>query len=285
MKSLTLASVLLIAATPATSGAFNLSFVQDLLDDLGVNVDLPEVEIDLPPRAEEAVDSALERAESALDRVFGDGGVLEDLDLPSVNVPDIELPDVDQIISEALGTAQSSFENALDEFDAVLASREVDQIVEDALNKAQTEVDNALAQAELILDDIDLPDVDQIVEDALGRADSAVEDALGRADDVLDDLGDVLDGIDLSGISDTVEDALEDASGVVEEILGDGGLLDGILSNLPVNLPPIAQQAVSSVFSSFQSAGLVSAASTAVPEPTSVGLLSLGLMAAVSRRR
>lgn len=294
MKNLTLAAVLLIAATPATSGAFNLSFVEDLLSDLGVSVDLPEVEVDLPSRAEEAVNSALDRAEMALERVFpshSDTELIAMLELPLLELENF-LPNTTGC--DFLADCGPTSLSPIIELEPILylpsvdvpqiEVTNVDQIVSDALDQAQAEVDNALEQAESILDDISVPDVDQIIEAALGSAESAVEDALGQADGVLDEVQNVIDGIDLGGVSDTVEDALEDASGVVEEILGES-FLDDLFSGFSVELPSAAEQAVSSAFSSFQSAGLVTAASTAIPEPASIGLLSFGLVAAGSRRR
>lgn len=347
MKSLTLAAAaaLLIGVAPQTASAFNLSFVQDLLDDLGVNVTLPEVNVDLPPRAEQAVENALDRAEAALDGINidvpqvnlpnvdqivedaldqartaqanalsraqsaidnglgeasgildGVGVTLPNITLPNVSIPNVSIPNVSQIVDDALAGAQAEVDNALEQANSVLDGinvtglvPDVDEIVTNALNNAQSEVDRALGRANSILDDLDLPgvlpDVDEIVGDALGVAESAVEDALGAADGVLDDVQNVLDGIDLGGVANTVEDALDQASGVIDEVLGDGGLLDGILSDLPVSLPSFAQSAIDSAFSRVAAIQLPVQAGVAIPEPGSVGLLSFGLIAAAWRQR
>lgn len=309
MRHYLLVSALMLAVTPASSQAFNLSFVQDLLDSVGVNVDLPEIHVDLPPRAERAVDSALDRAESILDDVFGDNGVVNGigLDLPN-NLPEVNVPDVSPIVDEALASArraqssalsraqsraQSAVDSALGRASRVLDGinlpnvvTDVDRIVEDALDDAQSAADRALSRGNSILDDLDLPsvlpDVDQIVEDALGDAQSAVDRALDRADaavgNALSDADRILEDLNLGSLGNTVDSALENASGVVDEILGEGGLVDEILSDLSISFSSLSVGGFSLPLVGVSGA-------TAVPEPAGLGLAALGLLAMAPRRR
>lgn len=240
----------------ASAQAFSLSYLNDFLWDIGVDVTVPEIEIDLPPKAEQAVEDALGHAQSAIDKVFGEGGVLDDY----------ELPDVDQIVEDALSKAEA----------AASAARE----------KAQSAIDDALSHAENVLDDLDIPsvnlpefdipdvdvpDVDSIVEDALSKAEDAVYDALEDAHDALDHAHGVLD----------------DVEGVLDDILSEIPSVESVIADLPLDeLPAPAVTAIESAFNSIGFFSLPNTAAVAVPEPTSLAVAAGGLLAlAVGRRR
>ena len=175
MRRACLATLALVAVgavpRPAEAGLRDIfvesrffTVVDGFLEDIGVDFDLnlndlPDVP--LPAIAEDAIASGLDRAESAVDRVFGEGGILDevDVDLPDTIVPNLpDAPDVDSIVEDALDTAE--------------------QAVDQALDRAEAAVDRALSRASAVLDNID-----QNVSD---RVEGILEDALNRAEGVLD---------------------------------------------------------------------------------------------------
>lgn len=276
-----------------------LSFLEDFLGDRGIHLDLPEINVSLPPQAEAAVEKALGRAESALNRVFGDGGILEDLDA--------SLPDVSQTVDNALNRAQE----VLDRIELPDVNvPDVSSLVDNALSWAE----KALTRVESVVP----PNVEQIVNEALGEAQSSVDDALDRV------FGD-------GGVLDEIEDLVPQATGVLDgaldSVFGEGGTVDRALSEIPTDRLPtaaieaidnaagIVEQVLGDLFSNeaegeitslldglttedFDSIGFQFAetalasrsffmlpSTAAVPEPTACVLALAGFAAVSSRRR
>ncbi|TWT96630.1 hypothetical protein Pla108_23990 [Botrimarina colliarenosi] len=262
MSRTSVAVALSVALITPTAGAFSLSSVSSFLSDRGIHVTLPETSINLPPRAEAAIQKALSKAESTFDHLFGEGGILDgvdlpDIDLPNFDLPDVNIPDVDQIVSDALAR--------------------VEERAAAARSRARSALEDALSRAESVLDGLDLPQIDlpewnlpngdlqEIVDNALGKAQSRVEDVIGRVEDKLDHIDGLLD--DLFGNA-TPEVAT-------------------VLASLPVaNIPPAALQSIESSLASISYRALPLTAAVAVPEPTAVvaaiGCVVLGV---AGRRR
>lgn len=268
------AIVVLLAATTSASASVNVSIFSRLqeiadpfLDRIGVDFDLQELNVDLPPRAAEAVNRAFGRVESALDGALDrldnsgvidrvlDGGLLDDgnlgdllddLDLPNLDIPNIDIPDID-LPEVNIPNVDQIVQDALDRAEAARAS---------ARQRAQSAIDDALGRAENILGDlelptipqidipqVDVPNVQQIIDDALSGAgdilddidvdlpdvQSIVDDALGRADGILDDVLDDVNGADVGGI---VEDALDRAEDAIRDATG---AIEEVLDRDPLN--------------------------------------------------
>lgn len=190
-----------------------LSFLEDFLGDRGIHLDLPEINVSLPPQAEAAVEKALGRAESALNRVFGDSGLLEDLDA--------SLPDVSQTVDDALNRAQE----VLDRIElSDVNVPDVSSLVDNALSRAE----EALTRVESVVP----PNVEPIVNEALGEAQSTVDDALDRV------FGD-------GGVLDEIEDLVPQAAEALDSVFGEGGTVDRALSEIPTDrLPTAAIEAI-----------------------------------------
>ncbi len=323
--ALPITAVLLVATASPSSSAFSLSFVEDLLSDIGVSVDLPEVDIDLPPRAEEAISSALGRAESALDGILDDINLpsvdLPNIDLPEIDIPDVNIPDVDQIVQDALGRANSAAAEARaraqSEIDAALGRArnflgdqdllQVDQLVDQLIiNPPNIEIPN-LDIPIISLPTVSLPDVSGVVEDVLEDArgilddidvnvpevGSIVDDALGRADGILDGILDDVNGTDVEQIVEdalgTAEEVIQEATGVVEQVL-DGVLdrdpLNDVLNNLPEDiLPSSVFTTLETIFGRVDSVLIANQPAFAVPEPTSGVLMLFAGAVGFARRR
>lgn len=162
---LTAAAVSFVATAPKAE-AFSLSSISSLLSNYGLNVTLPNREISLPPRAEEAVTKALDKAESVLDRVFGEGGPLDGIDFPEINLPgfpEIELPDLDEI--------RESVEAKIDAAKAKAQAR-----IDAARDKIADRLESVIDRIENRFPDSDLP----------GRLEDLIDRAHGVLDDILD---------------------------------------------------------------------------------------------------
>jgi len=224
------------------------------------------------------VNRALDRAESALDRVLGDGGVLDGIDLPNievphVDIPDIHAPDVDRIVEDALERAR--------------------QATAGARARAQAAIDNALGRANDLLDRIDLPSITipDIDLPDLGSIDDLLEDLDvpnlgGDVGDLVDDVLDEIHGVVDNGV---LDDLLGDAGGVLDDVLDHTDPVEAALANLPTeSLPPVALEAINSAVLTVSAASYslpMQAASVAVPEPGSLAVLGGLLLGVAGRRR
>lgn len=247
MRLLTLAAAALaVAATAPRAEAFSLSSISSLLSNYGLNVTLPDRDINLPARAEEAVTKALDKAESALDRVFGEGGPLDgvdfpDIDLSSIDIPEINLPGFPEI--------------ELPDFD----SPDLDAILEDV----QAKIDAAKAKAQVHID-------------------AARDRIVDHFESVIERLEDKFPNSDLPG---RIEDILDRAQGVLDDVLGNETTSASTLLT-SASLPPIATQSIQSAITSVGAYSLPVSASVSIPEPTTVVLGAMGLvLAGVARRR
>ncbi|MEO0531609.1 MAG: PEP-CTERM sorting domain-containing protein [Planctomycetota bacterium] len=287
-------ALLAFALTPANAGivpdngrvylhgGLDLSFIEDFLDQRGVHVDLPKINVDLPAEAESAVADAFERADAALNRVFGDGGLLDNdvdeiiddaLEGAQDALDGIDLPDVDAIVEDALGRA----EEVLTDIDARLPAN-TQQIVEDALNDARQSVDSALDEVfgeGGVLDEIDdlTPAVDEVLEDL-------------DVEGVLEDVDRALSEVPIDRLPDAAINAIDNAAGIVEQVLGDlfGSNDNGIDLGTEINgliTPSFGSSTVSSLFVSVPA----SSSPASIPEPTTAALAALGIATAAARRR
>lgn len=310
-SSLLAAGLLALSVSPTLAGiapgdrrvylhgaGIDLSFIEGFLGDLGVEVDLPHISVDLPPRAESAVANALDRADAALNRVFGDGGVLDGIDvnvdgivddalsnaqsiLEGINLPEVDLPDVGGILEDAVGRA----EEALAGIDTVLPAN-TQQIVNDALQDAQQSVDAALNRVfgdGGVLDEIDdlVPAIDGLLDDL---------DAGGVLDDVLGAGGVVdraLSDLPIDRLPDAATEALENAAGIVEQVLGDlFGRHDHSDHQQDAEIASLVAQSEELLFRSSAFVMMPTTSSAAsVPEPTTGVLALAGLALASARRR
>lgn len=246
-----IAASMSIIAVPAQ--AFSLSgLLSDVFDSL-------------PSTAQDA----LSGVESRLDGLLEDVDL--DIDLPEVDLPDLDLPDVDQIVEDALNRAErareealAEVESALDRASEALDSSDLGDLLDDLLG------DTDLDEVDDLVDDLLDTDLEDVIEEVLSdvEVDSAVDDALDAAEGALDEVGGLLDEV----LTDDTLDAVE-------------GAIDGALSevsDLDIDLPEPVQQVVESVFSSL---GFTMLPSTAIPEPSSLVVASLGLFALATARR
>lgn len=273
----TICSLIVLAlvnlSTPA-SAAINVSIssrlievTDTLFDRIGVDFNLPDIEVHLPERAANAVDNAFDRAEVAIDDVFGEGGVLDQVE--------VETPDVDQIVNDAIDQASEVLDGL--EIPSVEVP-DVDAIVEDALNdaqravdaargEAQDAVDNAIEKARSLLNEleVDLPEVEAIFDDLLGET--------GVVDETIQVLE--LEPIDWSSLQLPDPILIDPLPGVV------------YLPTVPYT-PPTLGGTVTVHYAptlAMTSGTLVTMPAAAVPEPASGLLLGLGIGLATRRSR
>ena len=174
MRLLTLTAVAVSMAAAPQAEAFSLSSISSLLSNYGLNVTLPNREINLPPRVQAVATKVLDRAESALDRLFGEGGPLADIDFPSIDLsnitlpeinlpgfPETELPDLDEI--------RESVQAKIDAAKAKAHAR-----IEAAREKVADRIESVIDRLEDKFPNSDLP--------------SRLEDLIDRAHGVLDDI-------------------------------------------------------------------------------------------------
>lgn len=249
---LALAAAFTVATATPKSEAFSLSSVSSLLSNYGVNLTLPSYEINLPPRAEAAASKALVRAESALDRLFGEGGLLEDVAFPEIDLSGVGLPTVDR--------------PSLPGYDLP----DVDQIVSNAKAKVAAAKAAAKARAEAALD----------------KVASRVESVLDRLD--FDRPSFDRPSFDWDNLPSSLGDLIDDAHGVLDDLVsGQATDIPSLIANAPLeHLPPVAVTAIQSALGRAGYFSLPATASVAVPEPTSALLGAAGLvLAGVARRR
>jgi MYXO-CTERM domain-containing protein len=247
---LTAAAVSLVATAPKAE-AFSLSSISSLLSNYGLNVTLPDRELNLPPRVAAVVDKVYDRAESTLDRLFGEGGPLADIDFPDIDLSHITLPEIN--LPEIYTPGFPEIE--LPDFDLP----DLDQIREDV----QAKIDAAKAKAQV-------------------RIDAARDKIADRLESVIDRIEDRFPDSDLPG---RLEDLIDRAHGVLDDILDHETTTASTLLT-SASLPPVAVEAIQSAFSSAGVYSLPVSASVSIPEPTTAMLGAAGLLlAGVARRR
>jgi hypothetical protein len=173
---LTAAAVSVVAAAPQAQ-AFSLSSISSLLSNYGLNVTLPDREINLPPRVEAVVAKVYDRAESALDRLFGEGGPLADIDFPdidlsNVNVPEIYLPGFPEVELPDLDQIREDVQAKIDAAKAQAQAR-----IEAARDRIADRLESVVDRLEDRFPNSDLP----------GRLEDLIDRAHGIIDDLLDD--------------------------------------------------------------------------------------------------
>ncbi|QDV76262.1 hypothetical protein [Botrimarina mediterranea] len=257
MRLLTLTAVAVSIATAAPQAeAFSLSSISSLLSNYGVNVTLPDREINLPPRVEEVAARALGRAESVLDHVLGDGGVLDRLDIPDIDLSHVNLPDIDLPEINLPGFPEIELPD--------FSNPDLDAI----LDNARDRIAEARAKAR-------------------ERVDAALDKVADRIDSVRDRLEERFPDYEFPDyeLPISLEGLIDEAHGVLDDILDDETpSVASLLSS--ESLPPVVAPTFQSASSSASYLTLPATASVAVPEPTSALLGAAGLlMAGVTRRR
>ena len=255
MRLLTLtAAVLSVALAAPSAQALSLSSISSLLSNYGVNVTLPNREINLPLRAEAAVTKALDRAESVLDRLFGEGGPLAEIDFPDLDLshvnlpeiilpgfPEIEHPDIEEILDNARATVAEARAKARARIDV-------------ALDKVADRIDSVRDRLEERFPDYELPSYE-----LPGNLQDLIDRARGVLDDVLDD--------ETPSVSSLLTSASVESQPIVVE-------------------PNLAVQSLQMASTSVDYFSLPLTASVTIPEPASALLGAAGVvLAGVARRR